>query len=209
MKKNKGFTLVELIIVVAIIAILAAVLAPQYLRYVERARQSNDLQTATNLLRAATVAVADPKNQLPSGYFIEVLWATSDTTGQYSGDILIRYPYSGSGGAAVGRTSIFNTAGSANAVAPLTASVADKDALENLAKDVIGIMGATPEQQSDPNISFGYTGQVGDAESEIGNSTNFCFHLSTSTGEVALARWNGDGDVNEWLEIGVDVIPAP
>ncbi len=58
-KNNKGFTLVELIIVVAIIAVLAAVLAPQYLRYVERARQSNDLQVATNYMRAATVAVTD------------------------------------------------------------------------------------------------------------------------------------------------------
>ncbi len=58
-QSNKGFTLVELIIVVAIIAVLAAVLAPQYLQYVERARQSNDLQVATNYMKAATVALAD------------------------------------------------------------------------------------------------------------------------------------------------------
>ncbi len=59
LKSNKGFTLVELIIVVAIIAVLAGVLAPQYLRYVERARETNDLQIATNYMRAATVAVTD------------------------------------------------------------------------------------------------------------------------------------------------------
>ena len=32
---NKGFSLVELIIVIAIMVILVAVLAPQYLKYVE------------------------------------------------------------------------------------------------------------------------------------------------------------------------------
>ena len=63
MKKmnNKGFSLVELIIVIAIMAILIVVLAPQYLKYVERSRNSTDLQSATEFKDAIEVWAADPE----------------------------------------------------------------------------------------------------------------------------------------------------
>lgn len=63
MKKmnNKGFSLVELIIVIAIMAILLVVLAPQYLRYVERSRNSTDLQNATEIVTALQIYASDPE----------------------------------------------------------------------------------------------------------------------------------------------------
>ena len=47
--RNLGFTLVELIIVIAIIAVLTAVAAPQYIKYVERSRVSADMDTASTI----------------------------------------------------------------------------------------------------------------------------------------------------------------
>lgn len=58
-KNNKGFSLVELIVVVAIMAVLVGVLAPQFIKYVEKSRQSTDLQNVEELKNAVEVAVAD------------------------------------------------------------------------------------------------------------------------------------------------------
>lgn len=57
-KSNKGFTLVELIIVVAIIAVLSAVVAPQYIKYVERSRQGVDASTLEEVRHAVEVEAA-------------------------------------------------------------------------------------------------------------------------------------------------------
>ena len=59
MKNNKGFSLVELIIVIAIMVILVAVIAPQYLKFVNNSRVSTDVQTASDMATAIDVAVAD------------------------------------------------------------------------------------------------------------------------------------------------------
>jgi type IV pilus assembly protein PilA len=56
---NKGFTLVELIIVIAIIAVLAAVLAPQYIKYVEKSKVSVDENTVSEVKHNIEVLVAD------------------------------------------------------------------------------------------------------------------------------------------------------
>lgn len=75
---NKGFSLVELIIVIAIMAILVVVLAPQYLKYVEKSRVSSDAQTAVEFESALSVLASDPDITLDTGKTYSV---TSDTSG--------------------------------------------------------------------------------------------------------------------------------
>lgn len=57
---NKGFSLVELIIVIAIMAILIGVMAPQLSKYVERARVSKDTQAVDAVHTAIVTAMLDP-----------------------------------------------------------------------------------------------------------------------------------------------------
>lgn len=58
-RNNKGFSLVELIIVIAIMAILAGVLAPQFVKYINRSRKSTDIQNAQQIATAISAEFAD------------------------------------------------------------------------------------------------------------------------------------------------------
>ena len=76
-EKNKGFSLIELIVVLAIMAILVGVLAPAYLRYVEKARRQIDDSAAGEILHAAENIV------LSGGFRLE------------NGDVLVTFSSSG------------------------------------------------------------------------------------------------------------------
>lgn len=77
-KNNKGFSLVELIVVIAIMAVLVAVLAPQFTKYVDRSRQSNDASTVSSIVTARQVGIADTEYEIgPDTYTITV---TKDET---------------------------------------------------------------------------------------------------------------------------------
>lgn len=57
---NKGFSLVELIIVVAIMAVLIGVLAPAYLQYVEKSKRTSDCSAIGSVMDAMEILAADP-----------------------------------------------------------------------------------------------------------------------------------------------------
>ena len=48
-KRKTAFTIVELVIVIAVIGILAAVLIPTFTRVIKKAKQSNDIVTVKNM----------------------------------------------------------------------------------------------------------------------------------------------------------------
>lgn len=56
---QQGFTLIELMIVVAIIGILSAIALPQYNNYTNRAKINSCLAEATGIARGAVAAKAD------------------------------------------------------------------------------------------------------------------------------------------------------
>ena len=55
--KSKGFTLIELVVVIAIIGILAAILVPAMLGYVRRSKISTANSAARSIYNALNVAM--------------------------------------------------------------------------------------------------------------------------------------------------------
>lgn len=59
---NKGFSLVELIVVIAIMVVLAVALAPVFTKFVGQSRRATDVANANTLAEAILVEVADNPN---------------------------------------------------------------------------------------------------------------------------------------------------
>ncbi|RLK57061.1 type IV pilus assembly protein PilA [Stenotrophomonas rhizophila] len=82
MKKQQGFTLIELMIVVAIIAILAAIALPAYQDYVARAQVSEAMTLSSGAKTAVTEYYAD-KGAFPTANADAGLAAAASINGKY------------------------------------------------------------------------------------------------------------------------------
>ena len=78
--KNLGFSLVEIIVVLAIMAVLVGVLAPMYIKYVEHSRTVADEDFADNVRKTCETLVSDPDENLESGSYVVTITPNSDIT---------------------------------------------------------------------------------------------------------------------------------
>lgn len=75
-RNRKGFTLIELVVVVAIIGILAAIAIPRYMAAQERARESAHAANIATLKSAVNVAIAE--NGLPDSDDLPITWSADE-----------------------------------------------------------------------------------------------------------------------------------
>ena len=92
LQSKKGFTLIELMIVVAIIGILAAIAIPNFLRFQAKSRQSEAKTNLGGIFTAQTSYLGENNRY---GSFTEIAWAPIGTSQRYT-------YYSGSNGAGGG-----------------------------------------------------------------------------------------------------------
>ena len=90
MNRNKGFSLVELIIVIAIMAILAGALAPALIKYIAKSRRSTDVSNAQTIATAVTNALSIEKaydEAIPGDYTVNTDGTQLGTSNAFTSEV--------------------------------------------------------------------------------------------------------------------------
>jgi type IV pilus assembly protein PilA len=82
---NNGFSLVELIIVIAMMAALVGVLAPQYVKYLEKTQRTRDCSAINTILDTCEVIALDPDTTWFSGNTNKITIVVNANGATYSG----------------------------------------------------------------------------------------------------------------------------
>ena len=87
MKKRKGFTLIEMVIVITIIGILSSIAVTKYSSIQENAKKNADYATAANLATAAMIAISDGEtdvttNNLQTKGYIQTIPKSKSNNGK-------------------------------------------------------------------------------------------------------------------------------
>ena len=161
---NKGFSLVELIIVIAIMAVLIVVLAPQYLKYVEKSRNSTDLQNATEMVTALQVYASDPDVASADAYVAEKAFTVtvSSSGTKIEGD-----------NAKAAKAALYE--------AGLSASKTDNPATTCVSRTNWKSYQIQGTVQKNGSITFVYTSST-DGDSGTGDTTTFANAMAGKTG---------------------------
>ena len=107
--KNKGFTFIELVFVLALLVILIGITAPNYVRYLEKAQMSADASNLSDLATAVKVATVDEEFDVTEGTYIFTLEREGLLIDAYRGNTYLRMRTDQTDGLARGLQNFFGS----------------------------------------------------------------------------------------------------
>ena len=175
-KNNKGFSLVELIIVIAIMAILAGAIAPALIRYIDKSRKSNDISAAKTIKTAVETALSYEKT-------FELLTTGDENTTTDADGNTIKYA-----GYIKIEPNVVNSASNSGVdIVQSSGADADTDGLTNTENEIVNNLGdKTPKIKYkkkangtiEPKYFFAFCSTKGSIVVGIGSDTDNFYQLA-------------------------------